>query len=169
MQAQAAAGASSKGSKKAASDDVDDMLPTLRSMMGGAGAPGGAKKAAPPPAAQDTSVIIGIDLGTTYSCVGVWQNDRVEIVANTEGSRTTASVVGFTDHERLIGAAALAQAASNSVNTVYDAKRLIGRNMKDHAIQDDLKRFPFKVTAGAAGEPIIHITFQGEEKAFAPE
>ena len=88
---------------------------------------------------------IGIDLGTTYSCVGVWQNDRIEIIANDQGNRTTASYVAFTDTERLIGDSAKNQSAMNPTNTVFDAKRLIGRKFSDNDAQDDIKHFPFKV------------------------
>ena len=114
-------------------------------------------------------VAIGIDLGTTYSCVGVWQNDRVEIIANDQGNRTTPSYVAFTEEERLIGDAAKNQAAINPINTIFDAKRLIGRKYSDPATQSDLKHFPFKVHAKNGDKPIISVSVKGEEKDFQPE
>jgi L1 cell adhesion molecule like protein len=115
-----------------------------------------------------TSKAIGIDLGTTYSCVGVWQNDRVEIIANDQGNRTTPSYVAFTDSERLIGDAAKNQVAMNPYNTVFDAKRLIGRKFEDAEVQSDLKHFPFKVI-GKGGKPVITVEYRGEQKEFTPE
>eukprot|EP00162_Nutomonas_longa_P016107 comp22482_c0_seq4/m.55728 comp22482_c0_seq4/g.55728 ORF comp22482_c0_seq4/g.55728 comp22482_c0_seq4/m.55728 type:complete len:658 (-) comp22482_c0_seq4:93-2066(-) len=112
---------------------------------------------------------IGIDLGTTYSCVGVWQNDRVEIIANDQGNRTTPSYVAFTDTERLIGDAAKNQVAMNPINTVFDAKRLIGRKFQDTVVQDDMKHWPFKVIAKEGDKPYIGVEFKGEKKEFAPE
>lgn len=112
---------------------------------------------------------IGIDLGTTYSCVGIWQNDRVEIIANDQGNRTTPSYVAFTDTERLIGNSAKNQASTNTDNTVFDAKRLIGRSFDDATVQSDLKHMPFKVVAGANDKPTIVVNYQGEEKRFLPE
>ena len=91
------------------------------------------------------SKIIGIDLGTTYSCVGWWKENRCEIIANDQGNRTTPSYVAFTDNERLIGDGAKNQAAMNPNNTVYDAKRLIGRKFEDPVVQSELKMFPFDV------------------------
>ncbi|KAI3777968.1 hypothetical protein L2E82_06879 [Cichorium intybus] len=112
---------------------------------------------------------IGIDLGTTYSCVGVWQHDRVEIIANDQGNRTTPSYVAFTDSERLIGDAAKNQVAMNPMNTVFDAKRLIGRRYSDASVQDDMKLWPFKVTSGPAEKPMIGVDYKGENKQFAAE
>nr|GME09951.1 heat shock cognate 70 kDa protein 2-like [Ipomoea batatas]GME16556.1 heat shock cognate 70 kDa protein 2-like [Ipomoea batatas] len=112
---------------------------------------------------------IGIDLGTTYSCVGVWQHDRVEIIANDQGNRTTPSYVAFTDTERLIGDAAKNQVAMNPTNTVFDAKRLIGRRFSDPSVQSDMKLWPFKVVAGAGDKPMIVVTYKGEEKQFSAE
>jgi L1 cell adhesion molecule like protein len=112
---------------------------------------------------------VGIDLGTTYSCVGVWQNDRVEIIANDQGNRTTPSYVAFTDSERLIGDAAKNQVAMNPVNTVFDAKRLIGRKFSDAAVQSDIKLWPFKVISGDAEKPMIQVEYKGEEKIFSSE
>lgn len=112
---------------------------------------------------------IGIDLGTTYSCVGVWQHDRVEIIANDQGNRTTPSYVAFTDTERLIGDAAKNQVAMNPVNTVFDAKRLIGRRYSDPSVQDDMKHWPFKVVAGPGDKPMISVSYKGEVKQFSAE
>eukprot|EP00566_Odontella_aurita_P011714 CAMPEP_0113566066 /NCGR_PEP_ID=MMETSP0015_2-20120614/22521_1 /TAXON_ID=2838 /ORGANISM="Odontella" /LENGTH=387 /DNA_ID=CAMNT_0000468323 /DNA_START=18 /DNA_END=1178 /DNA_ORIENTATION=+ /assembly_acc=CAM_ASM_000160 len=116
-----------------------------------------------------TGESVGIDLGTTYSCVGVWQNDRVEIITNDQGNRTTPSYVSFNDNERLIGDAAKAQAAMNAGNTVFDAKRLIGRKFADPGVQSDMKHWPFKVLSGAGGTPIIEVEYKGETKQFNPE
>ena len=116
-----------------------------------------------------TGESVGIDLGTTYSCVGVWQNDRVEIIANDQGNRTTPSYVAFNETERLIGDAAKNQVAMNAFNTVFDAKRLIGRKFTDSAVQSDMKHWPFKVTSGVGGKPTIHVQYRGEEKTFAAE
>mmetsp|Transcript_111211 Transcript_111211/g.354214 ORF Transcript_111211/g.354214 Transcript_111211/m.354214 type:complete len:643 (-) Transcript_111211:167-2095(-) len=112
---------------------------------------------------------IGIDLGTTYSCVAVWRNDGVEIIANDQGNRTTPSYVAFTPTERLIGDAAKNQVARNPENTVFDAKRLIGRKFSDPIVQTDIKLWPFKVIAGPADKPLIVVNYQGEEKTYHPE
>ena len=110
---------------------------------------------------------VGIDLGTTYSCVGIWQNDRVEIIANDQGNRTTPSFVAFTETERMIGDAAKNQAAMNPKNTVFDAKRLIGRKFADDSVQGDIKHWPFEV-ADASGKPKVVVS-AGGRKEFSPE
>ena len=112
---------------------------------------------------------VGIDLGTTYSCVGVWQNDKVEIIANDQGQRTTPSYVAFTDTERLIGDAAKNQVAMNPENTVFDAKRLIGRKFDDPSVQSDMKHWPFKLISGTDGKPTIRVQYKGESKTFSAE
>uniref|UniRef100_A0A9L0IN92 Heat shock 70 kDa protein 6 n=1 Tax=Equus asinus TaxID=9793 RepID=A0A9L0IN92_EQUAS len=113
-------------------------------------------------------VAIGIDLGTTYSCVGVFQHGRVEILANDQGNRTTPSYVAFTDTERLVGDAAKSQAALNPHNTVFDAKRLIGRKFADATVQADMKHWPFQVVSDG-GKPKVRVSYRGEDKAFYPE
>ncbi|KAL9259018.1 Heat shock 70 kDa protein 5-like protein [Drosera capensis] len=112
---------------------------------------------------------IGIDLGTTYSCVGVWLHDRVEIIPNEQGNRTTPSYVAFTDTERLVGDAAKNQVAMNPENTVFDVKRLIGRRFSDPSVQSDMKHWPFKVVPGPGNKPMVVVRYKGEEKQFAPE
>ncbi|KAJ4971920.1 hypothetical protein NE237_005019 [Protea cynaroides] len=112
---------------------------------------------------------VGIDLGTTNSCVGVWQHNRVEIIANDQGNKTTPSYVAFTDMERLIGDAAKNQVAMNPINTVFDAKRLIGRRFSDSSVQSDIKVWPFKVIAGPGDKPKIVVKYKGEEKQFVAE
>nr|CDS18051.1 Heat shock 70 kDa protein 4 [Echinococcus granulosus] len=114
------------------------------------------------------SPAVGIDLGTTFSCVGVFQHGKVEIIANDQGNRTTPSYVAFTDTERLIGDAAKNQVAMNPTNTVFDAKRLIGRRFDDRAVQDDMKHWPFKVI-NAGGKPKIEVEYRGETKCFSAE
>ena len=113
-------------------------------------------------------VAIGIDLGTTYSCVGVWQNERVEIIANDQGNRTTPSYIAFTDTERLIGDAAKNQSSMNPKNTVFDAKRLIGRQFSDQCVQNDIKNWPFSVV-DKGGKPFIQVQYKGDTKDFRPE
>ena len=115
------------------------------------------------------SQAIGIDLGTTYSCVGVWQHDRVEIISNDQGNRTTPSYVAFTDDERLIGDAAKNQTAMNPKNTVFDAKRLIGRKFSDKKVQDDMKDWSYEVIVGPGDKPMINVESHGEKKTFSPE
>jgi heat shock protein 1/8 len=115
------------------------------------------------------NVCIGIDLGTTYSCVGVWKNAGVDIIANDQGNRTTPSYVGFTDSERLIGDAAKNQVSRNPENTVYEAKRLIGKKFADPSVQDDMKHFTYKVTSGTDDKPLINVEYKGEQKEFHAE
>merc|ERR1719343_734642 len=112
--------------------------------------------------------VIGIDLGTTYSCVGVYKNGRVEIIANDQGNRVTPSYVAFADSERLVGDAAKNQATVNPSNTVYDAKRLIGRRFTDAAVQHDMKLWPFAIVS-VDGKPIIEVEVSGSKKKFTPE
>ncbi|EAL49619.1 heat shock protein70, hsp70A2, putative, partial [Entamoeba histolytica HM-1:IMSS] len=116
-----------------------------------------------------TGLGIGIDLGTTYSCVGIWQNDRVEIIANDQGNRTTPSYVAFTDTERLIGDAAKNQIGMNVKNTVFDAKRMIGRRFSDPTIQNDMKHWSFEVVDDGHDKPLIEVEYKGEVKRFTPE
>ncbi|XP_057365099.1 heat shock 70 kDa protein cognate 4-like [Daphnia carinata] len=111
---------------------------------------------------------VGIDLGTTYSCVGVFQHGKVEIIANDQGNRTTPSYVAFSDTERLIGDAAKNQVAMNPNNTVFDAKRLIGRRFEDTVVQADMKHWPFEVISDG-GKPKIQVEYKNETKTFFPE
>jgi len=113
-------------------------------------------------------VAIGIDLGTTYSCVAVWKNEQCEIIPNDQGMRTTPSYVAFTDSERLIGNAAKNQSSQNPENTIFDAKRLIGRNFTDTATQNDIKQFPYTVI-NKDNKPIIRASYKNEIKDFQPE
>lgn len=112
---------------------------------------------------------IGIDLGTTYSCVAIMKNNNVEIIANSQGNRTTPSCVAFTDSERLIGEAAKNQMAMNPKNSVFDAKRLIGRKFSDKTVQSDMKHFPFVVLRGDNDKPLINVEYMGEQKKFSSE
>lgn len=111
---------------------------------------------------------VGIDLGTTYSCVGVFQHGKVEIIANDQGNRTTPSYVAFTDTERLIGDAAKNQVAMNPSNTVFDAKRLIGRRFDDSSVNKDMKHWPFKII-NESGRPKVQVEYKGETKSFYAE
>lgn len=112
---------------------------------------------------------IGIDLGTTYSCVGIFRNGRVDIIANDMGNRTTPSYVAFTEDERLVGDAAKNQCSMNPLNTIFDAKRLIGRKFDDVTVQKDIKHYPFKVVKDSTGKPKFEVTWKGEIKQFYPE
>ena len=117
---------------------------------------------------ESVGTVIGIDLGTTYSCVGVMQNGQVEIIANDQGNRITPSYVAFTSEERLIGDAAKNQAAMNPVNTIFDVKRLIGRKYADTTVQKDKKLLPFKIVS-SGDKPMISVNIKEEEKTFSPE
>ncbi|XP_074267557.1 heat shock cognate 70 kDa protein-like [Silene latifolia] len=117
--------------------------------------------------------VIGIDLGTSFSCVGIWVHDRVEIIANDQGNRITPSRVAFTNTERLIGEAADNQARMNPANTIYDTKRLMGRRFHDEVVQSDMKLWPFNVIAGPDfgqdKKPMVVVNYKGEEKQFSAE
>ena len=113
-------------------------------------------------------VAIGIDLGTTYSCVGWWKDNRCDIIANDQGNRTTPSYVAFTDTERIIGDGAKNQSSMNPENTIFDAKRLIGRDFNDKTLQSDLKQFPFKVKDDK-NKPVIEVQYKNETKQLHPE
>ena len=112
---------------------------------------------------------IGIDLGTTYSVAATWRNNNVEIIPNTMGERTTPSYVSFSDTERLVGTAALNQAARNAENTIFDAKRLIGRKFDDPIVQGDMKLWPFTVVPASQNRPAIEVTYKAEKKTFFAE
>ncbi|KAB8072246.1 heat shock protein 70 family [Aspergillus leporis] len=117
---------------------------------------------------ENYGTVIGIDLGTTYSCVGVMQNGKVEILVNDQGNRITPSYVAFTDEERLVGDAAKNQYAANPVRTIFDIKRLIGRKFDDKDIQKDTKNFPFKVV-NKDGKPVVKVEVNKSPKTFTPE
>ena len=115
-----------------------------------------------------TKQAIGIDLGTTYSCVGVYKNGNVEIIANDQGNRTTPSYVSFNKTERLIGDAAKSQVNTNPNNTVFDAKRLIGRRFDDSTVQEDMKHYPYKII-NRSDKPVIEVDYKDEKKVLQPE
>ncbi|KAI4372276.1 hypothetical protein MLD38_010525 [Melastoma candidum] len=117
---------------------------------------------------SEYGTVIGIDLGTTYSCVAVMKSDNVEIIANDQGNRITPSWVAFTDTERLIGEAAKNQAPLNAERTIFDVKRLIGRKFDDPEVQRDIKYLPYKVV-NKDGKPYILVDVKGEQKVFSPE
>ena len=112
---------------------------------------------------------IGIDCGTTYSAVGIWRNNAVEIIANEQGNRTTPSVVAFTETERLIGDAAKNQASVNPKNTIFDAKRLIGRKYDDSAVQADKSHWPFAIRSGKDNKPVVEVEYKGETVTYQAE
>merc|ERR1719355_560893 len=112
--------------------------------------------------------VIGIDLGTTYSCVGIYKNGRVEIIPNDQGNRITPSYVAFTEDERLIGEAAKNQATINPTQTLFDVKRLIGRQYNEKSVQSDKKLLPFEIVE-KQGKPLISVKVKGEKKQLRPE
>jgi endoplasmic reticulum chaperone BiP len=119
--------------------------------------------------ARDTSPIIGIDLGTTYSCVGIIKNGKVEIIANEQGNRITPSYVAFTENgDRLVGDGAKNQATTNPLNTIFDVKRIIGRQFSDKSVQADTKIFPFGIIS-EKNKPMIQVSIDGKTNTFAPE
>ena len=130
---------------------------------------GGASDTSDDPPAALGAAAVGIDLGTTYSCVGVWRNGGVEIVPNEVGNRTTPSYVAFCGDERLVGDAAKNQVAINASNTVFDAKRMIGRRFSSALMQKDMAHWPFTVVAGENDKPMIEVSFHSETRRFAPE
>mmetsp|Transcript_76187 Transcript_76187/g.123796 ORF Transcript_76187/g.123796 Transcript_76187/m.123796 type:complete len:178 (+) Transcript_76187:63-596(+) len=117
---------------------------------------------------KDEDHVIGIDLGTTYSCVGIYRNGQVEIVANDLGNRITPSWVAFTpEGEMLVGDAAKNQVGDNPENTLYDVKRILGRGFSDDTVKKDVKGFPFKIT-DKDGKPLIHVDSGGKKKNTVP-
>ena len=116
----------------------------------------------------ERDIAIGIDLGTTFSCVGIWDNNTVKIIPN-QGSNTTPSYVAFNEEERLIGIAAKNQAGSNPKNTIYDAKRLIGRKYNDKEVMEMMKDWPFKIQPDPNEKPLICVTYKNEMKKFYAE
>ena len=118
---------------------------------------------------QFNMVAVGIDLGTTTSCVSIWRNGRADVIANDQGNRITPSYVAFTENERLVGDAAKNQCASNPKNTIYDAKRLIGRKYDEQTVQNDMKLWPFEVVKDKTNKPMIQVNVTGENQTFYPE
>ncbi len=118
---------------------------------------------------SEIEYFMGIDLGTTYSCAGIWRNGKVEIITNEHGNRTTPSYVGFDGSERLIGESAKSQLAQNSLNTIFDVKRLIGRKFSDETIQRDIDFYPFKIVKGKCDQPEIQVEYNDTKKNFKPE
>jgi heat shock protein 1/8 len=116
----------------------------------------------------NNKLAIGIDLGTCYSCVSVFQNGQVQIISNDQGSNTTPSYVSFSETERLIGDGAKTQSVRNSSNTIYEAKRLIGRKFNEDSVQKDIKKFSYNVKADSINNPVIEVQFKGETKQFSP-
>ena len=114
-------------------------------------------------------VAVGIDLGTTTSCVSVWKNGRADVIANDQGNRITPSYVAFGEGERLVGDSAKNQCASNPKNTIYDAKRLIGRKYDEETVQQDMKLWSFDVVKDKTDKPLIKVSVNDEEKTFYPE
>jgi heat shock protein 1/8 len=121
------------------------------------------------PQTAQPEIAVGIDLGTTYSCVGIWENNGVTIITNDDGNRTTPSWISFNENERVIGDQAKAAFSSNPYNTIYDAKRLMGRRFTDPIVQQDIKHWPFKVTQGQYDKPLINVKFKGLDYQFTPE
>jgi len=120
--------------------------------------------------ADDDSPIVGIDLGTTYSCVGVFKNGKVDIIANDQGNLITPSYVAFTESgERLVGDAAKNQATINPKNTIFDAKRLIGRKYSDNTVQSDMRHLPYEISSGIGGKPFIKVSQSDKDAKLAPE
>ncbi|KAJ1689160.1 hypothetical protein LUZ63_013315 [Rhynchospora breviuscula] len=119
--------------------------------------------------AEKVAPAIGIDLGTTYSCVAVWEHDHVEIITNDQGNRTTPSYASFTDEERFVGESAFNNAAMDPINTIYGVKRLIGRRFSDPNVKEDIEMWPFRVVAGAKNRPKIVVDYKGKKKNFAEE
>ena len=113
---------------------------------------------------------LGIDLGTTYSCMAIWKNGKPEVIPNQEtGNRTTPSIVAFTKKDRIVGEAAKNQAVRNYENTIYDAKRLIGRDFNDPEVQNDIKLWPFKVIKGDNNRPVIEVEYKGKIEKYYPQ